>query len=53
MTKCEITGCMDIAECLMLGANSFISKPVAFDEFVKVVGDLGMYWLHFNKSIGE
>jgi CheY-like chemotaxis protein len=41
---------VDIAECYRLGVNSYISKPVSFDEFVKVVGELGLYWLLLNKG---
>ncbi|MGA9392354.1 MAG: response regulator [Candidatus Sulfotelmatobacter sp.] len=32
-----------------LGANSFLQKPVAFDEFRKVVKLLGLYWLVINQ----
>ncbi len=39
----------DVAESYELGVNSYISKPVGFDEFAKVVSDLGMYWLLVNK----
>ncbi|MFA6314613.1 MAG: response regulator [Sterolibacterium sp.] len=39
----------DLAECYKLGANSYISKPVEFDEFTKVVGELGLYWLLVNQ----
>lgn len=38
----------DMAECYDLGVNSFISKPVEFEPFIKVVGDLGLYWLLIN-----
>jgi CheY-like chemotaxis protein len=41
---------VDIRECYRLGANSFITKPVSFDEFVQVLGDLGLYWLLLNKG---
>ena len=40
---------VDIDECYRLGVNSYIAKPVSFDEFVKVVGELGLYWLLLNK----
>ncbi len=39
----------DVGEAYNLGANSFISKPVAFESFVDVVGRLGLYWLAVNK----
>ncbi|HEY5994107.1 MAG TPA: response regulator [Gallionellaceae bacterium] len=39
----------DVAESYRLGVNSFISKPVEFDEFAKVVSELGLYWLLINK----
>lgn len=39
----------DVAESYKLGVNSYISKPVEFDEFAKVVSELGMYWLLVNK----
>lgn len=39
----------DLEECYRLGVNSYVSKPVEFDEFSKVVGELGLYWLLVNK----
>ncbi len=39
----------DLEECYKLGANSYITKPVEFDEFTKVVGELGLYWLLVNQ----
>ena len=35
----------DIATSYQLGANSFVRKPVVFDEFVRAVNVLGVYWL--------
>lgn len=40
----------DIKRSYDLGANSYIVKPVEFDNFAKTVVDLGMYWLLLNKS---
>ena len=39
----------DVAECYSLGVNSYIGKPVEFDEFSKVVSELGLYWLLINQ----
>ena len=39
----------DVAESYQLGVNSFISKPVEFDEFAKTVAELGLYWLLVNR----
>lgn len=40
----------DIEKSYQLGANSYIVKPVEFDNFVKAISDLGLYWLILNKS---
>jgi len=39
----------DILECYKYGVNSYIVKPVDFDQFVKAVADLGFYWLIMNE----
>jgi CheY-like chemotaxis protein len=41
----------DIAESYKLGVNSYISKPVEFDEFSETVAKLGMYWLLINRPM--
>src|SRR3984885_1354113 len=33
----------DIKKCYDIGANSYIVKPVEFDEFQKAVSELGLY----------
>lgn len=39
----------DIAECYRLGVNSYIVKPVDFDQFTEAVRQLGYYWLLLNQ----
>lgn len=34
----------DIAKCYDLGANCYITKPVGFDAFIKVVNRLEEFW---------
>lgn len=40
---------IDKKKSYQLGANSYVQKPVDFNEFLKVVQNLGSYWLKFNK----
>lgn len=40
----------DVEACYKLGANSYIVKPVEFDDFMKAVSELGFYWLLLNHS---
>ena len=39
----------DLVESYQLGVNSYIQKPVDFDQFRKVVGRAGLYWLVVNQ----
>ena len=39
----------DIDKCYELGVNSYIVKPVDFEQFLKATHDLGMYWLLLNQ----
>jgi len=40
----------DIVESYELGANSYIRKPVDFDQFIDSVRQLGLYWLSMNQT---
>ncbi len=40
----------DIVETYKLGVNSYIVKPVKFEDFIKIVRDLGLYWLVINQA---
>lgn len=39
----------DIRQAYLLGANSYIVKPVDFEQFIKAVADIGLYWLVLNE----
>ena len=41
----------DIKRSYELGANSYIVKPVEFDNFAKSVSDLGLYWMVINQPL--
>lgn len=40
----------DLTEGYSLGANSYIRKPVNFNQFAEAVRQLGLYWLVLNES---
>ena len=40
---------VDIQKSYELGANSHVTKPVEFEQFVDVIGNLGAYWVNINR----
>ncbi len=40
----------DIINSYNLGVNSYVVKPVEFENFAKAVSDLGLYWLLVNET---
>jgi len=43
----------DVIRAYDLGTNSYLVKPVDYDSFIKIVKELGLYWMLLNKSPGE
>ena len=40
----------DIAEAYKLGVNSYVVKPVGFDNYVKTISSLAFYWSLVNEK---
>ena len=40
----------DIKKCYDLGVNSYVVKPLAFDEFQKAISEVGLYWMIVNQQ---
>ena len=40
----------DIKAAYNLGANSYVVKPVGFDQFKETINQLGLYWLVINEK---
>ena len=38
----------DVQSCYREGVNSYLRKPIDFDEFMESVGDAARYWLTVN-----
>ena len=43
----------DIVSSYELGVNSYVVKPVGFEDFAKAVGELGLYWMLLNKPVNN
>jgi CheY-like chemotaxis protein len=41
----------DLVASYNLGANSYIQKPVDFDQFRETVKSVGLYWLVINQPV--
>ena len=41
----------DISTAYNLGANSYVVKPVNFNNFVETINQLGSYWLVVNENL--
>jgi len=42
--------CRDIVESYKLGVNSYVVKPVEFEQFSETVAKAGFYWMLVNKT---
>lgn len=40
----------DLIQAYSSGANSYVRKPVDFNQFVEAIGQLGLYWLVLNEA---
>ena len=41
----------DMKDAYALGANSYVVKPVDFDQFINAMSSLGLYWLLVNEPL--
>jgi len=39
----------DVVRSYELGVNAYVVKPVDFTEFVRAIGDLGIFWAVLNE----
>jgi two-component system response regulator len=40
----------DLLTCYTLGANSYVRKPIDFQQFSKALQQIGTYWLETNQA---
>lgn len=43
----------DVVRSYELGVNAYVVKPVEFDQFMRAVRDLGLFWLLINETPPE
>jgi CheY-like chemotaxis protein len=43
----------DVKEAYGLGVNSYVTKPIQFEDFAKAVSELRLYWLVLNKPLAQ
>jgi CheY-like chemotaxis protein len=43
----------DLIEGYKLGVNSYVVKPVEFENFVSAVSELGLYWMVINENLPD
>ncbi|MEP1035640.1 response regulator [Ekhidna sp.] len=43
----------DLEECYNYGANSYVVKPIQFDDFTKKITEIGLYWTLTNMSLSR
>jgi len=41
----------DVKQCYSLGVNSYVVKPLSFDQFKKAINEIGLYWAVLNRPI--
>jgi CheY-like chemotaxis protein len=39
----------DLIDCYQFGANSYVRKPVDFEQFMESARQLGLYWMTLNE----
>jgi two-component system, response regulator len=39
---------VDVKECYQLGVNSYVVKPLQFDQYKSAINEIGLYWAILN-----